>query len=70
MQDPTGTIKWLDQSYGLSFIAPDHSGQAVFAILNELQPPLDPRDLIIGQRIRYTAVRKAYGPRATFVEPL
>jgi cold shock CspA family protein len=70
MNTQTGTVKWLNQRYGLAFIDPDHSAQAVFVVLKDLDNLLEVSSLMIGQKVRYVARQCIHGPRAQAVDKL
>ena len=63
-----GTVKWFNDQKGFGFITPEGGGKDLFVHHSEIQSS-GHRSLTEGQKVEYTAVQEAKGPKATKVFP-
>lgn len=65
-----GTVKWFDSKKGYGFITPEDGSKDVFAHFSEIQGQTNgQRNLKDGQKVEYTPVQDAKGPKATKIWP-
>jgi cold shock CspA family protein len=65
-----GTVQWFNPDKGFGFISPDDGGEDVFVHFSEIQDDGGYRELVEGQRVKFSRARGDRGINATGVRPL
>ena len=69
MATETGTVKWLNESKGFGFIAPDNGGKDLFAHFKEIQGT-GFKTLAENQRVEFEVTQGQKGPQASRIRAI